>query len=136
MADLFLPSTFISPSPLCVSVLVRVLFVCLLLHFHPTLTLNWLCFHVRDHLLQIGKADQTEVGCEQIRRWNVRIVILNRPMQVNPVQSWILVSELWILVSRSWIPVFVSRTQILDSNRQWTSGFLELYYENTGFRMP
>jgi len=70
---------------------------------------------------------------------NVRIVILNRPMQVNPVQSWILVSELRILDSRSWIPVFVSRTQILDSNRYWIPDSLSCIpkiQDFSGFRIP
>ena len=54
-----------------------------------------------------------------------------RPILGNPSQSWILDSSLWIPDSRYWIPVFVSRTWILDSNRQWDSGF-----HNPWFRIP
>ena len=37
-----------------------------------------------------------------------------------------------------WIPVFVSGTWILDSNRQWDSGILEMYsgFQSPGFRLP
>ena len=44
----------------------------------------------------------------------------------------------WIPDSRYRIPVFVSRRWILDSNRQWDSGFLELYsgLQMLGFRIP
>ena len=56
----------------------------------------------------------------------------------EPGQSWILDSMLWIPDSRYRIPVFVSRRWILDSNRQWDSGFLELYsgLQMLGFRIP
>ena len=47
--------------------------------------------------------------------------------------AWILDSSSWILDSRYWIPVFVSGTWILDSNRKWDCGFLELY---SGFQRP
>ena len=55
----------------------------------------------------------------------------------EPGQSWSLDSMLWIPDSRYRIPVFVSRW-ILDSNRQWDSGFLELYsgLQMLGFRIP
>ena len=49
------------------------------------------------------------------------------PMWGNPRQSWIVDSTEWIPDSRYSFPVFVSRTWILDSNRQCDSGFLELY---------
>ena len=52
--------------------------------------------------------------------------------------AWILDSSSWIPDSRHWIPVFVSGTWILDSNRNWDSGFLELYsgFQSQGFRIP
>ena len=46
---------------------------------------------------------------------------------MNPRQSWILDSNLSIPDSWYWIPDFVSEIWILDSNRKWDSGFLELY---------
>ena len=49
------------------------------------------------------------------------------PMWGNPRQSWIVDSTGWIPDSRYSFPVFVSRTWILDSDRQCDSGFLELY---------
>ena len=47
----------------------------------------------------------------------------------NPRHYWILDSTLWIPDSKYCIPFVVSRTWILDSNRQSESGFLELYSE-------
>ena len=43
-----------------------------------------------------------------------------------------------ILDSRYWIPVFASGAWILDYNRQWDSGLLELYFgfQSRGFRIP
>ena len=58
------------------------------------------------------------------------------PMRGNPGQSWILDSTLWIQDSRYWIPVFFNGTWILDSNRWWYSGFLELYSEYTRKNFP
>ena len=45
---------------------------------------------------------------------------------------------MWIPDSRYWIPVFVSGIWILNSNRQWHSGFLELYsgFQSPGFWIP
>ena len=44
----------------------------------------------------------------------------------------------WIPDYRCWIPVLVIGTRILDSNRYWDSGFLELYsgFQSPGFRVP
>ena len=55
----------------------------------------------------------------------------------NLSQSWILDSKPWIPDSKYWIPVFVSGTWILESSRQWDSGFLELCsgFQSTGFQI-
>ena len=52
--------------------------------------------------------------------------------------AWIMDSSSWIPDSGYWIPVFASGTWILDSNRKWDSGFLELYcgFQRPGFAIP
>ena len=57
----------------------------------------------------------------------------NRSMWGIPRQSWILDSTPWIPDFRYWFPVFVNGIWILNSNRQWDSGFLEL---SSGFQSP
>ena len=54
-------------------------------------------------------------------------------MKGIPRQSWILDSTPWIPDSRYWIPVFFSGIWILNSNRRWDSGLLELC---SGFQSP
>ena len=53
------------------------------------------------------------------------------------IRGRILDSKPWIPDSKYWIPVFVSGTWILESNRQWDSGFLELCsgFQSTGFQI-
>ena len=57
---------------------------------------------------------------------------------IQDILAWVLDSSSWIPDSTHWIPVFVSGTWILDSNRKWDSGFLELYsgFQRAGFSIP
>ena len=57
---------------------------------------------------------------------------------IQDILAWALDFSSWIPDSTHWIPVFVSGTWILDSNRKWDSGFLELYsgFQRPGFSIP
>ena len=55
-----------------------------------------------------------------------KVLLLFRLMYGNPGQSWIMDSIPRIPNSRYWIPVLVGEIWIMDSNREWISGILDL----------